>query len=82
LSAKKIEWKTLYAGRRGAATILTQLTGDALAAKELGGIFSVHSDGPGRGATFSLELPLTPPNARSRSHDGYEEIVGIGREDA
>ena len=33
--AKKIEWKTLYAGRRGAATILTQLTGDALAAKEL-----------------------------------------------
>ena len=35
LSAKKIEWKTLYAGRRGAATILTQLTGDALAAKEL-----------------------------------------------
>jgi len=35
LTAKKIEWKTLYAGRRGAATILTQLTGDALAAKEL-----------------------------------------------
>jgi integrase len=35
LNGKKIEWKTLYAGRRGAATILTQLTGDALAAKEL-----------------------------------------------
>ncbi|MFZ0417553.1 MAG: tyrosine-type recombinase/integrase [Candidatus Sulfotelmatobacter sp.] len=35
LTEKKIEWKTLYAGRRGAATILTQLTGDALAAKEL-----------------------------------------------
>jgi integrase len=35
LAAKDIEWKTLYAGRRGAATILTQLTGDALAAKEL-----------------------------------------------
>ena len=35
LAKKKIEWKTLYAGRRGAATILTQLTGDALAAKEL-----------------------------------------------
>lgn len=30
-----LPWKTLYAGRRGAATILTQLTGDALAAKEL-----------------------------------------------
>jgi integrase len=35
LEAKNIQWKTLYAGRRGAATILTQLTGDALAAKEL-----------------------------------------------
>jgi integrase len=35
LTAKNLEWKTLYAGRRGAATILTQLTGDALAAKEL-----------------------------------------------
>jgi len=35
LAAKNIEWKTLYAGRRGAATILTELTGDALAAKEL-----------------------------------------------
>jgi integrase len=35
LERQNIEWKTLYAGRRGAATILTQLTGDALAAKEL-----------------------------------------------
>jgi len=35
LKANNIDWKTLYAGRRGAATILTQLTGDALAAKEL-----------------------------------------------
>ena len=35
LEAKKITWKGLYAGRRGAATILTELTGDALAAKEL-----------------------------------------------
>jgi integrase len=33
--AKKLEWKGLYAGRRGAATVLTELTGDALAAKEL-----------------------------------------------
>ncbi len=30
----------------------------ALAAKEMGGALSVHSDGPGRGATFTLELPL------------------------
>jgi C4-dicarboxylate-specific signal transduction histidine kinase len=30
----------------------------ALAARELGGTLSVHSDGVGRGAAFSLELPL------------------------
>jgi PAS domain S-box-containing protein len=29
----------------------------ALAAKELGGSLCVHSDGPGKGATFILELP-------------------------
>ena len=30
----------------------------ALAARELGGDLRVHSDGPGLGATFTLELPL------------------------
>jgi integrase len=35
LKAAGVTWKGLYAGRRGAATILTELTGDALAAKEL-----------------------------------------------
>ena len=30
----------------------------ALAAKELGGTLKAHSDGPGRGATFTLTLPL------------------------
>lgn len=30
----------------------------ALAAKELGGRLTVHSDGPGQGAVFALELPL------------------------
>jgi PAS domain S-box-containing protein len=30
----------------------------ALAAKELGGSLTAHSDGVGRGATFTLELPL------------------------
>jgi signal transduction histidine kinase len=30
----------------------------ALAAKEMGGSLSVHSDGVGRGAMFTLELPL------------------------
>ncbi|MEY2409176.1 MAG: hypothetical protein QOF48_1846 [Verrucomicrobiota bacterium] len=33
----------------------------ALAAMEMGGSLSVHSDGPGRGATFTIELPLEPP---------------------
>jgi signal transduction histidine kinase len=33
----------------------------ALAAKELGGSLTVASDGPGRGAVFTLELPLTHP---------------------
>ena len=33
----------------------------ALAAKELGGSLRVHSDGPGHGATFVLELPCSPP---------------------
>jgi PAS domain S-box-containing protein len=35
-----------------------------LAAREMGGTLCVHSDGPGKGATFTLELPV---NARSRS---------------
>jgi C4-dicarboxylate-specific signal transduction histidine kinase len=30
----------------------------ALTARELGGALTVHSDGPGRGATFILKLPL------------------------
>jgi C4-dicarboxylate-specific signal transduction histidine kinase len=33
------------------------LHSSAIAAKELGGNLSAHSDGPGQGATFSLELP-------------------------
>jgi signal transduction histidine kinase len=32
----------------------------ALAAKELGGSLTVHSDGPATGATFTLELPFKP----------------------
>jgi signal transduction histidine kinase len=32
----------------------------ALAARELGGTLAVQSDGPGQGATFTLELPVKP----------------------
>ncbi len=32
----------------------------ALAAKEVGGSLYVHSDGPGAGAIFTLELPIVP----------------------
>jgi len=35
----------------------------ALAAKEMAGSLSVRSDGPGQGATFTLELPLQPAQA-------------------
>jgi signal transduction histidine kinase len=33
----------------------------ALAARELGGSLGVQSGGPGKGATFTLDLPVTPP---------------------
>ncbi|HYO59390.1 sensor histidine kinase [Archangium sp.] len=39
------------------------LHSSALAAQELGGTLTAHSEGPGRGATFILELPCTPPEA-------------------
>jgi PAS domain S-box-containing protein len=38
----------------------------ALAAKEMGGSLTVHSDGPGQGAAFTLELPCA---AREDSHE-------------
>jgi signal transduction histidine kinase len=34
------------------------LHSSALAVKEMGGQLLVHSDGPGRGATFTLDLPV------------------------
>jgi signal transduction histidine kinase len=36
------------------------LHSSALAAQELGGSLTVHSEGAGKGATFTLELPYTP----------------------
>ena len=34
----------------------------ALAVREMGGALLVHSEGAGRGATFTIDLPLQPPN--------------------
>lgn len=39
----------------------------ALAATEMGGVLTVHSDGPGRGAAFTLELPFQPPSRPNRA---------------
>jgi PAS domain S-box-containing protein len=36
------------------------LHSSGLAAREMGGSLTAHSDGPGRGATFILELPCAP----------------------
>jgi signal transduction histidine kinase len=38
----------------------------ALAAKEMGGLLIAHSDGPGKGARFTLELPCRPG---AKGHD-------------
>jgi ligand-binding sensor domain-containing protein/signal transduction histidine kinase len=37
----------------------------ALAANEMGGSLTVESEGPGKGATFILELPVRPPERRA-----------------
>ncbi len=39
------------------------LHSSALAATEMGGTLTAHSDGPGKGATFILELPIEPANS-------------------
>ncbi len=43
------------------------LHSSALAAKDMGGALTVHSDGPGLGAAFILELPVTDPVAMGAS---------------
>jgi signal transduction histidine kinase len=39
----------------------------AIAAKNLGGTLTAQSDGPGKGATFTLELPLQPASPSTPS---------------
>ena len=42
------------------------LHSSAIAAKELGGALTAHSDGAGKGAVFTLELPLRTPDTGKR----------------
>jgi len=57
----------------------------ANAARELGGLIQTASDGPGLGATFTLELPLRPPghparDASTRTPTSVPaEINGLGQ---
>jgi PAS domain S-box-containing protein len=45
------------------------LHSSALAAKEIGGGLTVHSDGPGQGAVFTLELKMPPKSGAPRPRD-------------
>lgn len=49
----------------------------ALAAKEMHGALTVHSEGKGQGATFKLSLPVDPDN---RNLKQIEEIMGQAME--
>jgi len=49
----------------------------ALTARELGGSLFVHSDGLGRGARFTLDLPVRPPETKAESRPA--EAAGAGR---
>ncbi len=55
----------------------------ALAAKELGGSLKAHSDGPGKGATFTLELPRHPrerdPGAERPPDITNPPVASVGR---
>ena len=44
------------------------LHSSALAAQELGGSLRAHSEGPGKGATFILELPSSPGKQSEQAH--------------
>ena len=46
----------------------------ALIAKEMGGSLTADSDGPGKGATFTIELPLRVTNAHERKSHRRPEV--------
>jgi len=51
----------------------------ALTARELGGALFVHSDGLGRGARFTLDLPVRPPDVKAESKPAVESASGAVR---
>jgi len=53
------------------------LHSSALAAQEMGGSLWADSDGPGEGATFTLELPIGLAEARQSSGPAREAVRGI-----
>jgi PAS domain S-box-containing protein len=54
----------------------------SLAAKEMGGTLTAHSDGLGKGAVFILELPLHPPPAQNpRATKTEDNTVPAGNAD-
>ncbi|HEX9045914.1 MAG TPA: HAMP domain-containing sensor histidine kinase, partial [Verrucomicrobiae bacterium] len=54
------------------------LHSSALAAKEMGGLLTAYSEGPGQGARFTLRLPTHPPHAYEQSTDTTQS-PGPGR---
>jgi two-component system NtrC family sensor kinase len=48
----------------------------ALAAKQMSGTISAHSEGPGRGATFTLELPVNPAEVCSEHTTEPARLAG------
>jgi signal transduction histidine kinase len=50
----------------------------ALAAKQMNGSLSVQSEGPGRGATFTLELPVAP-TADTQQGANSKEMAGASK---
>jgi signal transduction histidine kinase len=50
----------------------------ALAAKGMGGSLAVHSDGPNRGAIFTLEIPVAPQSNDAALRAPSEAAIAIG----
>jgi len=49
----------------------------ALTARELGGALFVHSDGVGKGARFTLDLPVRPPEVKTESRPAAESASAV-----